>query len=153
VQVWVDADACPNTIKEILFRAATRTRVLMTLVANKPVRIAVSPHLRFLQVDAGFDAADKKILALLAAGDLVITADLPLAAAVIERNAVALNPRGELYTAENVRERLSMRNFMDELRGGGLVSGGPPPLDARNRQAFASQLDRLLAKAAAPPSA
>jgi len=153
VQVWVDADACPNPIKEILFRAAARTGVLITLVANKPVRIAASPHLRFLQVDSGFDAADQKILGLLTAGDLVITADLPLAAAAIEKHALALNPRGELYTAENVRERLSMRNFMDELRGGGLVTGGPAPLDARNRQAFASQLDRLLAQAVPPPAA
>src|SRR5258705_9308993 len=125
----------------------------MTLVANKPVRIAASPHLRFLQVDAGFDAADRKILDLLTAGDLVITADLPLAAAVIEKRAVALNPRGELYTAENVRERLSIRNFMDELRGSGLVTGGPAPLDARDRQAFASQLDRFLAQAVPPPAA
>lgn len=151
MRIWVDADACPNPIKEILFRAADRTRMSMTLVANKPVRVPASPHLRFLQVDAGFDAADRKIVELLQSGDLVITADLPLAAAVIEKGGIALNPRGELYTAENVRERLSMRNFMDELRGGGLVTGGPSPLDARDRQAFASQLDRLLARAASTP--
>lgn len=149
MQIWVDADALPNPIKEILFRAADRTRVLMTLIANKPVRVTPSPYLRALQVDSGFDAADRKIVELLNPGDLVITADLPLAAAVIDKGGVALNPRGELYTVENVRERLSMRNFLDELRGGGLVTGGPPPLDARDRQAFANQLDRLLAKAAA----
>jgi uncharacterized protein len=151
MRIWVDADACPNPIKDILFRAADRTRILMTLVANKPVRIVASPYLRFLQVDTGFDAADRKIVELLQPGDLVITADLPLAAAVIEKGGIALNPRGELYTVENVRERLSMRNFMDELRGGGLVTGGPPPLDARDRQVFASQLDRLLARAVPAP--
>ncbi len=151
MRIWVDADACPNPIKDILFRAADRTRMLMTFVANKPVRIVASPYLRFLQVDTGFDAADKKIVELLQPGDLVITADLPLAAAVIEKGGIALNPRGELYTVENVRERLSMRNFMDELRGGGLVTGGPPPLDARDRQVFASQLDRLLARAVPAP--
>ncbi|HZF15313.1 MAG TPA: YaiI/YqxD family protein [Steroidobacteraceae bacterium] len=151
MQIWVDADACPNPIKDILFRAADRTRVRTTLVANKPVRVAASAFLRFLQVDAGFDAADRKIVELLQPGDLVITADLPLAAAAIEKGGVALNPRGELYTAENVRERLSMRNFMDEMRGGGLVTGGPPPLDARDRQAFANQLDRLLARAGGTP--
>jgi uncharacterized protein YaiI (UPF0178 family) len=149
MRVWVDADACPNPIKDILFRAADRTRIMMTLIANKPVRVAASPFLRFVQVDSGFDAADRKIVELLERGDLVITADLPLAAAVIEKGGVALNPRGELYTVENVRERLSMRNFMDELRGGGLVTGGPAPLDARDRQAFASQLDKLLARATA----
>jgi uncharacterized protein YaiI (UPF0178 family) len=151
MRIWVDADACPNPIKEILFRAADRTRLSMTLVANKPVRVPASPYLRSLQVDAGFDAADRKIVELLQPGDLVITADLPLAAAVIEKGGVALNPRGELYTVENVRERLSLRNFMDELRGGGLVTGGPPPLDARDRQVFASQLDRVLARAASTP--
>jgi hypothetical protein len=146
MRVWVDADACPNPIKEILFRAAERTRVVMTLVANKPVRLGASSYLRLVQVEAGFDAADKRIIELLEPGDLVITADLPLAAAVIEKGGLALNPRGELYTTENVRERLSMRNFMDELRGGGVMTGGPAVLGPRDRQAFASQLDRLLAK-------
>jgi uncharacterized protein YaiI (UPF0178 family) len=119
---------------------------MMTLVANKPVRLSASAYLRFVQVEAGFDAADKRIVELLEPGDLVITADLPLAAAVIEKGGLALNPRGELYTTENVRERLSMRNFMDELRGGGVMTGGPAVLGPRDRQAFASQLDRLLAK-------
>jgi uncharacterized protein len=147
MQIWIDADACPNPIKNILFRAADRTRVTMTLVANKPVRIVASPYLRFVQVAAGFDAADKRIVELLQAGDLVITADLPLAADVIGKGGVALNPRGELYTQENVRERLSMRNFMDELRGSGVLTGGPAVLGPRDLQAFANQLDRLLAKA------
>ena len=147
MQIWIDADACPNPIKNILFRAADRTRVTMTLVANKPVRLAASPYLRFVQVAAGFDAADKRIVELLQAGDLVITADLPLAADVIGKGGIALNPRGELYTQENVRERLSMRNFMDELRGSGVMTGGPAVLGPRDLQAFANQLDRLLAKA------
>ena len=146
MQVWVDADACPNPIKDILFRAADRTRVVMTLVANKPVRIIASSYLRFLQVEAGFDAADRRIVELLEPGDLVITADLPLAAAVIEKGGLALNPRGELYTVENVHERLSMRNFMDELRGSGVATGGPAVLGPRDRAAFANQLDRLLAQ-------
>jgi len=148
MDIWVDADACPNSVKEILFRAADRARVQLTLVANKPLRIAASPNVRFLQVEAGFDAADKRIIELAQAGDLVITADLPLAAAVVEKGAVGLNPRGELYTTENVRERLSERNLMETLRGGGLISGGPPVLNQRDRQAFANQLDKFLAKRA-----
>jgi len=116
MRIWVDADACPNVIKEILFRAAERTRVPLTLVANQPTRIPFSPFVRQLQVSAGFDAADRRILELVEPGDLVITADIPLAAKVIEKSARALNPRGELYTDESVRERLTMRNLMDELR-------------------------------------
>jgi uncharacterized protein YaiI (UPF0178 family) len=149
MEIWVDADACPVVIRETLFRAAERTGVTMTLVANKPVRLpAVAQNVHFVQVPAGFDAADKRIVELMAAGDLVITADVPLAAAAIEKGGVALNPRGELYTSENVRERLSVRNFLDELRGSGVNTGGPPALSQRERQMFANQLDRLLARRA-----
>jgi uncharacterized protein len=148
MHIWVDADACPVVIREILFRAAERTGVALTLVANKPVRLPVAQNVRFVQVPAGLDAADKRIVELMAAGDLVVTADVPLAAAAIEKGGLALNPRGELYTSENVRERLSVRNFLDELRGSGVNTGGPPALSQRERQMFANQLDRLLAKRA-----
>jgi uncharacterized protein len=148
MQIWVDADACPLVIREILFRAAERTGVLLTLVANKPVRLPTARNIQFVQVPQGLDAADKRIVELLTPGDLVITADVPLAAAVIEKGGVALNPRGELYTSENVRERLSVRNFLDELRGSGINTGGPAALSQRERQMFANQLDRMLAKRA-----
>ena len=146
MQIWVDADACPGAIKEILFRAAERERVQVTLVANQALRIPPSPYVRFLQVPSGFDVADKRIVELLAPADLVITADIPLAAAAIDKQAHALNPRGELYTKDNIRERLSMRNFMDELRGSGVATGGPASLSQRDRQAFANSLDSFLAK-------
>jgi uncharacterized protein len=146
MRIWVDADACPGAIREILLRAAQRVQVEVVLVANQPIRVVRSDLVRTIQVGAGFDAADKRIVELLESGDLVITADIPLAAAVIDKGGVALNPRGELYTIENVRERLSMRNFMDELRGGGVATGGPAPLGARDRQAFANRLDTLLAR-------
>jgi uncharacterized protein len=146
MQIWVDADACPVVIREILFRAAERTGVLLTLVANKPVKLPTGRSVRFVQVPAGLDAADKRIVELMVSGALVITADVPLAAFAIEKGGVALNPRGELYTSENVRERLSVRNFLDELRGSGVNTGGPPALSQRERQMFANQLDRLLAK-------
>jgi uncharacterized protein YaiI (UPF0178 family) len=149
MEIWVDADACPQVIKEILFRAAERKQMRVTLVANQWLRVPASQYVRFTQVGAGLDVADKHIVAALAAGDLVITADIPLAASAIEKGALALNPRGELYTAENIRERLSMRNFMDELRGSGVATGGPPVMHPRDRQAFASVLDALLAKAKA----
>jgi uncharacterized protein YaiI (UPF0178 family) len=148
MQIWVDADACPVVIREILFRAAERTGIVMTLVANKPLRLPAAPNIHFVQVPQGFDAADKRIVELMSAGDVVITADVPLAAASIEKGGVALNPRGELYTSENVRERLSVRNFLDELRGSGVNTGGPAALSQRERQSFANQLDRLLAKRA-----
>jgi uncharacterized protein YaiI (UPF0178 family) len=151
--IWVDADSCPNVVKDILFRAAERSGIQLTLVANKPTRIPRAPNVRFIQVDGGFDAADKRIVELMQGGDLVITADLPLAALVIEGQGTALNPRGELYTLENVREKLSLRNFTEELRGGGLVSGGPPALDQRDRQRFANALDRWLARRAAAQAA
>jgi uncharacterized protein YaiI (UPF0178 family) len=150
MKIWVDADACPGVIKEIVFRAAERSRVQVTLVANQAVRTPPSQLIRSVQVPAGFDVADKYIVEQLAPNDLVITADIPLAALTIEKGAHALNPRGELYTKENIRERLSMRNFMDELRGSGVITGGPPPLDARDRAAFANSLDRFLRKHAPP---
>jgi uncharacterized protein YaiI (UPF0178 family) len=148
MRIWVDADACPNTVKEILYRVAARTGLELVLVANQAIRVPRAPNIRLLQVEHGFDGADKRIVAELAADDLVITADIPLAAAVVEKGATGLNPRGELYTAENVRERLAMRNLMDELRGGGMLAGGPKPLDARDRQTFANALDRWVAKRA-----
>jgi len=146
MKIWIDADACPNAVKDILFRAAERTRIELTLVANQAMRLPPSQFIRFIQVPAGLDVADQRIVELLQPGDLVVTADIPLAAAVIDKNGVALNPRGELYTKENIRERLSMRNFMDELRSGGVNTGGPPVLTAKDRQAFANKLDAWLAK-------
>ncbi len=145
-RIWVDADACPNVIKDILFRAADRARVAVTLVANQWVRVPASPYLRALQVSGGLDSADDEIAARCATGDLVVTADIPLAARALDKGALALNPRGELYTADTIAQRLSMRNFMDELRGAGIATGGPPALHARDRQAFANALDRWLAQ-------
>jgi uncharacterized protein YaiI (UPF0178 family) len=133
-------------IKEILFRAADRAQVETILVANQPIRVPASKYVRFMQVGSAFDAADARIVELIEPCDLVVTADIPLAAAAIEKNASALNPRGERYTRDNVRERLSIRNFMQDLREGGVRTGGPAPLNARDRQAFASQLDAILAK-------
>jgi uncharacterized protein YaiI (UPF0178 family) len=146
MQIWVDADACPNVIKEILFRAATRAHVSLTLVANQLLRTPPSPYIKAIQVPSGFDVADSKIVQQLQSGDLVITADIPLAALVIEKGGYALNPRGEFYTTENIRERLTMRNFMDELRNTGVNTGGPAVLSLTDRQAFANQLDRFLTK-------
>ncbi|MGO0999634.1 YaiI/YqxD family protein [Lysobacter sp. CA196] len=145
-QIWVDADACPVVIKDILFRAADRARVQLTLVANQWLRTPPSPYIRAIQVPGGFDVADAQIVERVVAGDLVVTQDIPLAALALEKHAVALNPRGELYTRDNIAERLSMRNFMDELRGAGVQTGGPTVLHARDRQAFAAQLDRWLAQ-------
>ena len=147
MQIWVDADACPNTIKEILFRVAARTGIAVTLVANQPLAVPRLAGVRTLQVAPGFDVADNEIVRLCAAGDLVVTADIPLAAEVIARGATALNPRGELYTRENVRARLNMRDFLDTMRASGVHTGGPPPLDQRDRQAFANALDRFIARA------
>jgi uncharacterized protein YaiI (UPF0178 family) len=146
MQIWVDADACPKVIKEILFRAADRLQIRLTLIANKLLYCPPSRHIRALQVPAGFDVADDKIAELVEPGDLVITADIPLAADVIARGGHALNPRGEFYTKDNIQERLTMRNFMDGLRGSGVETGGPPSLSQGDRQAFAKQLDKFLAK-------
>lgn len=148
MKIWVDADACPVVIKEILFRAAERTQTDMTLVANQQVKIPKSTFIQFLQVASGFDVADNEIVRLLSAGDLVVTADIPLASEAIDKGATALSPRGELYTTENIRARLTMRDFMDTLRSSGVHTGGPPPLDKGDRKTFADQLDRLLAKSA-----
>lgn len=150
MHIWVDADACPRTVRDILFRAAERVGVAMTLVANQALSVPPSPLIRTLRVPGGFDAADDRIVAGIAPGDLVITADIPLAAAVVARGAQALNPRGQLYTKENVGERLALRDMMEELRSVRMVRGGPPALDQRDRQAFANQLDRLLARAPRP---
>jgi len=146
MRIWVDADACPNTVKSILYRAAERVGLELTLVANHALRVPASPYIRTLQVPGGFDVADNWITQRVEPGDLVITADIPLASAVIDQGATALNPRGELYTPENIRERLAMRNLMEELRSTGVVTGGPSALGDRERQAFANQLDRLLAQ-------
>jgi len=146
--IWVDADACPRVIKDILFRAAERAGVRLTLVANQPIGVPPSPHIRSVQVAGGFDVADRHIAQEARPGDLVVTADIPLAAEVIEKGCLALNPRGELYTADNIRQRLNMRDFMDTLRGSGVDTGGPPALNQRDRMAFANQLDRFLARAA-----
>ena len=144
--IWVDADACPGVIKEIIFRAAERLQISTTLVANQMLRTPPSRFIRAIQVPSGFDVADAHIVEQLAAGDLVITADIPLASLVIERGAYALNPRGELYTTANIQEILTMRNFMDELRGAGVETGGPAAFSLADRQSFANQLDRFLAK-------
>lgn len=146
MNIWVDADACPAVIKEILFRAARRTGVTLTLVANHPMRIPPSPHIRFLQVAAGLDVADNEIVKRLAAGDLVITADIPLAAQVIEKGEHALDPRGEMYSVDNIRERLTIRDFMDTLRGSGIETGGPSAMSQSDRQAFANRLDQFLSR-------
>ena len=144
--IWVDADACPRVIRDIVFRAAERCRVAVTLVANQAIEIPRSRHIRMLQVSAGFDIADNEIARRAGPGDLVITADIPLAAEVIEKRVEVLSPRGERFTPDNIRERLNMRDFMDTMRASGLASGGPPPLSAGDRQAFANGLDGYLAR-------
>ncbi|MHB1098573.1 MAG: YaiI/YqxD family protein [Burkholderiales bacterium] len=144
MNIWVDADACPSAVKDILFRAAQRVRIQLTLVANRPLRIPPSPFIRAVQVPSGFDVADARIAELAGEGDLVVTADIPLAAQVVEKGAIALNPRGERYNRDNIRECLSLRNFMDEMRGSGVQTGGPPSFSQADRQAFARELDRLL---------
>lgn len=151
MKIWVDADACPVVIKEILFRAAERTGVQLTLVANQPVRIPSSRHIRMLQVKSGFDVADNEIVKLLSAGDLVITSDIPLAAEVIEKRGYALSPRGELFSDDDIRARVNMRDFMDTLRASGINTGGPPALSQGDRKAFANHLDQLLTKHAGNP--
>jgi uncharacterized protein YaiI (UPF0178 family) len=146
MQILVDADACPKVIKEILFRAAERRKIRLTLVANRLLHCPPSQFVRAMQVPAGFDVADNRIAELVEPGDLVITADIPLAADVIGRGGHALNPRGEFYTRDSIEEKLTMRNFMDALRGSGVETGGPPVLSQGDRRDFANQLDRFLAK-------
>ena len=148
MQIWVDADACPVEIKQLLFRAAKRTATRVTLVANQPMRTPPSELIDSILVPQGLDVADQHIVELLQPGDLVITADVPLAANVVQAGAQALNPRGELYTDANVGELLAVRNLMDELRNSGQITGGPAGFNTKDRQAFANQLDRWLTKAA-----
>lgn len=145
MKIWVDADACPVVIKEILFRAAERTQTTTTLLANHYLKVPPSKVISFVQVTAGFDVADDEIVKRAEANDLVITADIPLAAEVVEKGCLALNPRGELYTESNIRQRLNMRDFMDTLRSSGIETGGAPPISQSDRQAFANNLDKLLA--------
>jgi uncharacterized protein YaiI (UPF0178 family) len=147
MQIWVDADACPGAIKEMLFRAAKRTKIQLTLVSNQVLTTPPSPFITTILVPGGMNVADRQIVELAAPGDLVITADIPLAADVVTKGAHALDPRGELYTDANIGERLAMRNLVDEMRGGGRVMRGPSNFTPRDRQAFANQLDRWLATA------
>lgn len=146
MQIWVDADACPNVIKEVLFRAADRVNVMVTLVANQYIKAPPSPYIRSLQVPAGFDVADNEIVRRVEPGDLVITADIPLAAEVLEKGGDAINPRGERYSPATIRERLTMRDFMDTMRSSGVQTGGPSTLNQRDRQQFANELDKWLLK-------
>jgi uncharacterized protein YaiI (UPF0178 family) len=146
MHIWVDADACPAVIKDILYRAAERVRLPLTLVANQPLRTPPSRYIKSVQVAPGFDVADNHIVKQVQPGDLVVTADIPLAAEVIEKGGHALNPRGEFYSKENIRERLNMRDFMETMRSSGVQIGGPAALHQRDRQNFANQLDRFLAR-------
>ncbi|CNE92724.1 YaiI/YqxD family protein [Yersinia mollaretii] len=147
MQIWVDSDACPNVIKEVLFRAADRTGMMVTLVANQPLKTPPSKFIRTLQVASGFDVADNEIVQRVEKNDLVITADIPLAAEVIEKGGIALNPRGERYTPDTIRERLNIRDFMDTMRASGIQTGGPNTLNQRDRQQFANELDKWLQQA------
>lgn len=151
MKIWVDADGCPVAVREILVRAAERTRIPVTFVANHPVNVPQSPLIRMLQVASGFDIADNEIVKRVAAGDLVVTSDIPLAAEAIEKGAGALSPRGELHTKDNIRARLNMRDFMDTLRASGVETGGPPALTQADRRNFAAHLDRLLTQGSGSP--
>jgi hypothetical protein len=146
MQIWVDADACPNPIKQILFRAAQRTATTVTLVANHALRIPASQYIKTLQVTSGFDIADNEIIKRVTEGDLVVTADIPLASEVIDKGGLALNPRGELYTSDTIRQRLAMRDFMDNLRSSGINTGGPAAMSQSDKHKFANTLDKLLAQ-------
>ncbi|MEI6335900.1 MAG: YaiI/YqxD family protein [Methylococcaceae bacterium] len=144
MQIWVDADACPKAIKDILFRVAERTQITTTLVANQFLQTPPSRYIKLLQVSSGYDVADNEIVKSLSADDLVITGDIPLAFEVICKGGHAINPRGERYTQDTIKERLSMRDFMDTLRGSGIDTGGPAALNSKDIQAFANQLDKFL---------
>ncbi len=146
MQIWVDGDACPVEIKELLYRAAVRVKMKLTLVANQTIRIPRSEFISLLTVPSGLNVADKQIVELLSPGDLVVTADIPLAAHVVQKGGIAIDPRGDVFTEANIGERITMRNLMDELRGSDLVMGGPAPYGPKDKQAFANQLDRILAK-------
>ena len=147
MKIWIDGDACPNAIKDILFRAAERTGTSVTLVANHSVKVPASRNISYLGVSPGFDAADNEIVKRLEPGDLVITADIPLAAEVIDHLGQALSPRGELFTRDNIKARLTMRDLMESLRSSGIESGGQAPLSQGDRKAFADQLDKIIARA------
>lgn len=151
MQIWVDADACPKVIKDILFRAAMRAKIMLTLVSNHALTVPSSPYIARLQVGAGLDVADNKIVQNVQSGDLVVTADIPLAAAVIDKDGLALNPRGDLYTKANIKERLSIRNFSTDLRNAGAITGGPPPLSKKQVQHFANKLDKIITSGSASP--
>ena len=144
MKIWVDADACPVVIKDILFRAAERTKIQTTLIANHTMRVPPSQYISLYQVTKGFDVADDEIVKRLESGDLVISSDTPLAAEAIEKGATVLSPRGELYTAANIKARLTMRDFMDTLRSSGVDTGGPPAMNQNDRKTFADQLDKFL---------
>lgn len=146
MQIWVDADACPVVIKEILFKAAERTKILTTLVANHHIRIPPSPFIKFMQVSSGFDIADDEIVKRIEQHDLVITSDIPLADEVIDKAGIALSPRGELFTKENIKSRLNIRDFMDTMRASGVHTGGQAALSQTDRQNFANHLDRIITK-------
>ena len=146
MKIWVDADACPVAIKEILYRAANRVGIELTLIANQMLRVPPSPWIKALQVPAGFDMADRRIVQEAEAGDVIVTADVPLAALVIDKGAVVIDPRGELMDRNNIQERLTLRNFMESLRSSGVETGGPAALSSTDKQAFANQLDRLLTR-------
>lgn len=146
MKIWVDADACPGVIKEILFRAAERTQTELVLVANHAMRIPPSKLISLMQVASGFDVADNEIVKRAEADDLVITSDIPLAAEVLEKGAHALSPRGERFTTDNIKGRLNMRDFMETMRSSGVNTGGPPALSQTDRQQFANKLDSLLAR-------
>ena len=146
MQIWVDADACPVVIKEILFKAATKRKILTTFVANQPIRTQPSPYLKSIQVAAGFDVADNFIVQQVEKNDLVITQDVPLAAEIVEKGGHVITPRGQKLTPDNIKQRLSMRNFMEEMRSAGQVTGGPPPLSQSDRMEFANALDSLLTR-------
>jgi hypothetical protein len=150
MKIWVDADACPGVIKEILFRVAERRSLQVTLVANQLLRVPGSRFITALQVPSGADVADAEIVRRMEAGDLIVTGDIPLAALVLEKQGFALNPRGEFYTPDNIAQQLTMRAFMDELRSGGVDTGGPPPFGQADRQQFANALDRHLARHLGP---
>ncbi|NDV26842.1 YaiI/YqxD family protein [Desulfovibrio sp. JC010] len=147
MQIWVDADACPKAVKEILFKTAVRREVELTLVANQYMNIPTSPFIHMLKVGAGFDVADNEIVKQCSPGDLVITADIPLADKIVDKGATGLNPRGELYTEDNIKGILSMRNLMEELRSAGTVSGGPAAFSPKDKQNFTNQLDKFLTRA------
>jgi len=142
--IWVDADACPTVIKDILYRAAERKKLPLVLIANQPLRTPPSPYISSLVVSKGFDEADNEIVRRTQVGDLVITADIPLAAEVLAKGGLALNPRGELYSTDTIKQKLTMRDFMETLRASGIQSGGPASLNQSDRQAFANQLDKIL---------